>query len=128
MTAATFTSSKWPRSASPGQIVIRAFAGRHADDRATRLDDASLQSELLADLGAILGITAPPTAVAAQRWPNALPQYVTGHLARLERIRESLDSVPTLGLTGAAYTGIGIPACIDNAEAAAARILERLNA
>lgn len=128
MTAATFTSSKWPRSSTPGQVVIRAFAGRHTDDRAVHLDDASLRSELLSDLAAILGIEKAPTGFVSQRWTDALPQYVTGHLARLERIRGHLNSMPTLGLTGAAYTGIGIPACIDNAEAAATRILERVQA
>ena len=126
MTAATFTSSKWPRSALPGQVVIRAFAGRHSDERAIRLDDAELRRELLADLEAILGIKKPPTDFVLQRWTDALPQYVSGHLARMRRVREHLDRSPTLGLAGAAYAGIGIPACIDNAEAAATRLLEQV--
>ena len=128
MTGATFTSSKWPRSAAPGQVVIRTFAGRHADARAIALDDATLQEELLADLHAILGIEKHPSAVVIERWPDALPQYVKGHLARIGRIERALDEQASLGLCGAAYTGIGIPACIDNAEAAAARILEGLTA
>lgn len=128
MTAATFTSSKWPRSAAPGQILIRTFAGRHSDNRAITLDDATLQSELLSDLRTILKIEKQPTGVAVERWSDALPQYVKGHLARVGRINGALEETPNLGLTGAAYTGIGIPACIDNAEAAAKRILELLTA
>jgi oxygen-dependent protoporphyrinogen oxidase len=128
MTAATFTSSKWPRSAAPGQVLIRTFAGRHADERALNLDDRALREGLLADLASILGITSAPTGFVMQRWIDALPQYVTGHLARLERVRNHLKGMPSLGLTGASYTGIGIPACIDNAEAAATRILEHLQA
>lgn len=128
MTGATFTSSKWPRSAAAGQIVIRTFAGRHADARAISLDETALQQSLLADLRTILGIEKRPQAVVVERWPDALPQYITGHLARVGRITLALADHPGLGLCGAAYTGIGIPACIDSAEAAAARILEGLKA
>jgi oxygen-dependent protoporphyrinogen oxidase len=128
MTAATFTSSKWPRSSTPGQVVIRTFAGRHADERAVHLDDDALYAALRDDLGAILGIEKAPTAFVSQRWTDALPQYVTGHLARVGRVRNLLDSISGLELTGAAYTGIGIPACIDNAEAAATRTLEGVSA
>jgi protoporphyrinogen/coproporphyrinogen III oxidase len=126
ITGATFTSSKWPRSAAEGQIVIRAFAGRHHDERALDLTDGELRTELLADLGEILGIAASPTASLVKRWEGALPQYVTGHLARIGRIEALLVESPTLGLTGAAYHGIGIPACIEDGERAASRLIATL--
>jgi len=126
ITGATFTSSKWPRSAAEGEIVIRAFAGRHHDERALGLGDSELRAALLRDLREILGITASPTASLLKRWDKALPQYVTGHLARIRRVETLLVETPTLGLAGAAYHGIGIPACIEDAERAAARLLEAL--
>jgi oxygen-dependent protoporphyrinogen oxidase len=126
ITGATFTSSKWPRSAAEGQIVIRAFAGRHHDERALDLGDTELRKELLADLGEILGIAASPTASLVRRWEQALPQYVTGHLARIRRIESLLLESPTLGLAGAAYHGIGIPACVEDGERAASRIMASL--
>jgi protoporphyrinogen/coproporphyrinogen III oxidase len=126
ITGATFTSSKWPRSAAEGQIVIRAFAGRHHDERALGLGDTELRSELLADLHEVLGIAIPPTASLLRRWENALPQYVTGHLARIRRIETLLLESPTLGLAGAAYHGIGIPACIEDGERAAWRLTTSL--
>jgi protoporphyrinogen/coproporphyrinogen III oxidase len=126
VTGATFTSSKWPRSAAEGEIVIRAFAGRHHDERALELDDTELGTELLADLREILGIAASPTASLLKRWERALPQYVTGHLARIRRIELLLLDTPTLGLAGAAYHGIGIPACIEDGERAASRLLASL--
>jgi protoporphyrinogen/coproporphyrinogen III oxidase len=55
-----------------------------------------------------------------------LPQYVTGHLARIGRIETLLLRSPTLGLAGAAYHGIGIPACIEDGERAASRIMASL--
>jgi protoporphyrinogen/coproporphyrinogen III oxidase len=126
ITGATFTSSKWPRSAAAGQIVIRAFAGRHHDERALDLSDTELRKELLADLGEILGIATSPTASIVRRWEKALPQYVTGHLARIGRIGTLLLESPTLGLAGAAYHGIGIPACVEDGERAASRLLASL--
>jgi protoporphyrinogen/coproporphyrinogen III oxidase len=127
LTAVTFTSSKWPRSSAPGQVVVRAFAGRHSDDRAIRLDEQELGATLLADLSETLGISAVPTDSLVKRWENALPQYVTGHLARIRRIGDQLSGEPTFGLAGAAFHGIGIPACISNAETAAARLLTSLS-
>jgi oxygen-dependent protoporphyrinogen oxidase len=126
VTGATFTSSKWPRSAADGEIVIRAFAGRHHDERALDLDDAELRAALLEDLREILGIVSSPSASLVKRWRKALPQYVTGHLARIRRVESLLVETPTLGLAGAAYHGIGIPACIEDAERAAARLLGSL--
>jgi oxygen-dependent protoporphyrinogen oxidase len=123
LTAATFTSSKWPRSAATGEVVIRAFAGRHSDDRALGLGDEELEATLLADLGAVLGIASSPTASLLHRWKDALPQYVTGHLAKIGRIEAALSASPTLGLAGAAYHGIGIPSCIENGQASAERLL-----
>jgi oxygen-dependent protoporphyrinogen oxidase len=126
LTALTFTSSKWPRSAAPGEIVIRAFAGRHGDERAIHFGDEELTAQLLSDIEVILKITEQPSGSVLQRWARGLPQYVTGHLARVRRINERLEDTPTLGLGGAAFTGIGIPACIENAEAAAARIVRNI--
>jgi oxygen-dependent protoporphyrinogen oxidase len=57
-----------------------------------------------------------------------MPQYVLGHLGRLERIEAALAPHPGLAVAGAAYRGVGIPDCIASGEAAAesvARVLGR---
>ena len=46
------------------------------------------------------------------RWGGALPQYTVGHLDRVARIQASLAAQPGLAACGAAYAGVGIPACI----------------
>ncbi|HRK46525.1 MAG TPA: protoporphyrinogen oxidase, partial [Nocardioides sp.] len=48
-----------------------------------------------------------------------LPQYAVGHLDRVARIRQAVATVPGLELCGAAYDGVGIPAVIGSATAAA---------
>ncbi|MCU1494673.1 MAG: hemG [Acidimicrobiaceae bacterium] len=122
VTAATFTSTKWPRSANPGEVVVRASVGRDGDDRSERLDDDELVRRVRDELSSILGITAAPLETVVQRWPASFPQYVTGHLDRGTRIRRLATSLPALALAGAGYEGIGIPACIASGERAAAAV------
>ena len=58
-----------------------------------------------------------------QRWGGGLPQYAVGHLDRVRRVRASVAKVPGLAVCGAAYDGLGIPACIASAELAATQVL-----
>lgn len=56
-----------------------------------------------------------------QRWRDGLPQYALGHLARIERAEDALADLPGLAVAGAAMHGVGIPACVATARAAADR-------
>jgi len=49
-----------------------------------------------------------------------------GHLERVTRIRAGVASLPGLAVCGAAYDGIGIPACIASARLAADQVLSFL--
>ena len=75
----------------------------------------------LADLRAVLGPEVPtPVATHVQRWGGGLPQYAVGHRSRLAPTR----ALPAgLALCGAAYDGVGIPACIASGRAAARAVL-----
>ena len=60
-----------------------------------------------------------------QRWGGGLPQYAPGHLDRIAAARAVLP--PGLALAGAAFDGVGIPACVASGERAAddvSKILE----
>lgn len=124
-TATSFTSSKWPRSAPDGEVIIRASLGRHGDERPATLDDDSLVRQVESEIASILGITAAPLDVRVQRWPTSFPQYVSGHAARVKHI-DALANELGLELVGAAYHGIGIPSCIVQADRSAARLRARL--
>jgi oxygen-dependent protoporphyrinogen oxidase len=58
------------------------------------------------------------------RWGGGLPQYAVGHVDRVTRIRAAVAQVAGLGVCGAAYDGVGIPACIASARAAVDRVCE----
>jgi oxygen-dependent protoporphyrinogen oxidase len=125
-TALSLTSSKWPRSSRPDEIVVRASAGRHGDERALALDDGTLVDRLRSEIATILGIDGAPRDVLVQRWPASFPQYVVGHLARVTRIESLAAGLGPLALAGAWAHGIGIPACIVQAERAATSLAATL--
>ena len=121
ITACTWTSSKW--AAPPSDVVLlRASAGRIGDDRALGLDDETLVARVHGELVEAMGITAGgPKAHLVTRWPRSFPQYDIGHAARVARIEGLLP--PTVTVAGAAYRGVGIAACIRDAERAASKVL-----
>ncbi len=119
VTALTFVSSKWPRSAAAGELVVRASLGRYGAEGVLDLDDAGAGALALGEIGAVLGLRAEPLDVLVRRWPASFPQYVSGHLARVRRIEQLTSAHLGLALAGAAYRGIGIPACIEDGRRAA---------
>lgn len=126
--AATFSSAKWPHltpAVSGGLTVVRASVGRHGSPADLQRDDADLVSAATAELSAMAG-AGTPIASRVTRWGGALPQYPVGHLDRVARIRAAVTLQPGLAVCGAAYDGVGIPACIASGERAAGEVVERL--
>jgi oxygen-dependent protoporphyrinogen oxidase len=127
--AFTFTAVKWPHLAGEGApVVLRASLGRRGEDPALlRAEDAELVRLVRADLAALTGVTAEPVDAVVTRWGGALPQYDVGHLDRVRAIETGVASLPRLAVAGAALHGIGIPACIATADAAAGRLAAQLS-
>ena len=124
--AVTYSSRKWPHLAGKDVVVLRASVGRHREARVLHRDDTELVRLVLGQLAAVAGIRATPLAHRVTRWGGALPQYAPGHLERVRRIRADVARVPGIAVCGAAYDGIGVPACIRSGYAAAARVLDHL--
>ena len=116
--ASTFSTAKWPWLAhTAGNLVIlRASLGRHGEEQDLNRDDADLVKAALSDLGDAIGVVATPVDTHVQRWMGALPQYAVGHLDRVARVRSTLPE--GIAVAGAAYDGVGIPACIASARKA----------
>jgi oxygen-dependent protoporphyrinogen oxidase len=125
--AATFSSIKWPHlRAGTDMAVVRCSLGRIGEEAILQRDDADLAALAAADLRAATGVAGPPAEVRVSRWGGALPQYNVGHLDRVELIRAQVAAQPGLAVCGAAYDGLGIPACIASARAAAGQIRAHL--
>jgi protoporphyrinogen/coproporphyrinogen III oxidase len=119
--ASTFSSNKWGwlDKAAPDWFLLRASIGRQGEEAVAGLPDEELVARSLADLREAVGLRAVPFATEVTRWDGGLPQYPVGHLDRVERIRREAAALGPLVLCGAAYDGVGIPACIASARQAA---------
>jgi oxygen-dependent protoporphyrinogen oxidase len=117
----TVSSSKWPHLS--GALRVRSSVGRFGDDAALRRDDADLTAAVVADVAELLGLERPePVQTHLVRWVDGLPQYLVGHPQRVAAIRAAVDGVPGLAVAGAAYGGVGVPACIRDARRAVAAL------
>ena len=124
--ASTFSSVKWPwlAAAHPDRTVLRASIGRHGEEAVLHRTDDELVATAIDDLATVLGRPLPPPLAAhVQRWGGALPQYSVGHL---DRVADLTEPIPGVALAGAAYSGVGVPACIASGRRAAEAILTRL--
>lgn len=125
--AVTHASVKWgwiDQAARPrGLAVLRASVGRHGETAVLQREDADLVTLVRADLATLLGTDAKPVAARVTRWGGSLPQYAPGHLDLVARVRAAVAALPGLAVCGAAYDGVGIPACIASGRAAAAAVL-----
>jgi oxygen-dependent protoporphyrinogen oxidase len=120
ITACSWGSSKWAEWRVPGQVVLRISAGRDGDERALDLGDDDLLQAVLSDLDRHIGLRGQPTATRITRWWKAMPQYAPGHIDRVDALTAALArDAPGLWLAGAAYRGLGLPACIAQGRAAA---------
>jgi oxygen-dependent protoporphyrinogen oxidase len=126
--AVTFSTVKWPhlRRQDPGLHVVRCSIGRLGEDAVLQRDDADLAGLAAADLHDATGVRGQPVDVRVSRWGGGLPQYSVGHLDRVARIRAGIAAAPGLAVCGAAYDGVGIPACISTARLAVDQVLAYL--
>jgi oxygen-dependent protoporphyrinogen oxidase len=123
--AVTFSTTKWPHltDGAPGLMVIRCSIGRHGEEQILQRPDDELKAIAMTELARTVGVIELPVDARITRWGGGLPQYTVGHLRRVARIRAAVAGVPGLAVCGAAYDGVGVPACIATAHAAAARVL-----
>lgn len=124
--AFTFSSQKWPHYESADAVWVRASFGRFRQP--VTAADATLIDWATTDLTVVCEaaggrIGARPIDAVVQRWPAGLPVYAPGHQRAMRR---ALAAVPaTLGLAGASYQGVGVPACIAQARTAVDAVIDR---
>ncbi len=131
--AVTFSTVKWPHLLSAqrgrqgdGLHIVRCSVGRIGEDAILQRDDAELAALAAREFAAATGVDGSPAEARVTRWGGALPQYDVGHLDRVARVRASVAAQPGLAVCGAAYDGLGIPACIATARTAADQVLKHL--
>ena len=132
--AATFSTVKWPhlaQAADPADPVhiVRCSVGRSGDVAVLQRDDADLAALAAAELADVdradrraRRATGSPAGAAA--CPSTTSATWTGSPASAQAVGEQ----PGLAIAGAAYDGVGIPACIATGRQAAGQVLAHLRA
>ena len=132
--AVTFSTVKWPHladAAVPGAEpleIVRCSVGRIGEEALLQRADDELAALAAAELAAATGVRGGPAVTRVTRGGGARPQYTVGHLDRVATIRAAVAAQPGLAVCGAAYGGVGIPACVATARAAAGQVLAFLAA
>jgi protoporphyrinogen/coproporphyrinogen III oxidase len=123
VTACTYLSQKWPHLARQGEHLLRASLGRFGSDETAAWSDAEVIGRVWSELGTLLGLTGDPLEARVTRWPLAFPQYRVHHLVRTAGIESAVARLGGVAVAGAAYRGVGLPACIASGRAAAQSVL-----
>lgn len=124
--ACTFVHRKFAGRVPEGTALLRAFLGGGHQADLLNQDDAGLTAVVLKQVGTLLGISGQPLFTSVARWSNAMPQYTVGHVKRLAAIEDRSAGLPGLYLAGNWQAGVGVPDCIDSAERAVGRLVDRL--
>jgi oxygen-dependent protoporphyrinogen oxidase len=119
----SFSSLKYEGRAPKDSVLLRIYIGG-----ACQADLLDLSPEKLLDLAQrevseLLEIHGEPCLRHFTMHDRAMPQYHVGHLLRIERANQRLSRFHTLALAGSAYSGVGVPACIESGQTAANRII-----
>lgn len=114
--AFTFSTVKWPGRRG---TALRASLGRAGDAAVVEAPDAKLIELAMDDLETVTGLRVAPRAALVHRWRAGLPQYAPGHAALIADVDERIGRVPGLALAGAYRHGVGVAACVGDADRAA---------
>ncbi len=125
--AGSFSSFKFEGRAPAGAILARAFVGGEMSHEMMSLSDDEMVAAVRDEFRALLGVSAAPGFAEVRRWPDSMPQYEVGHLARVAEIERAVADIPAFAIAGAAYRGVGIPDCIRSGEDAADAIFAKLS-
>jgi oxygen-dependent protoporphyrinogen oxidase len=119
VTACTYLDRKWSHLERTDDVLLRASLGRVDDTRAGEWSDEEVADRAWSELGALMGVNGQPISARVTRFDNAFPQYRVHHLLRTAGIESALARLEGLAAAGAAYRGVGIPACIASGRSAA---------
>jgi oxygen-dependent protoporphyrinogen oxidase len=124
----TISSSKWPHLSGgadgAGVLRVRSSVGRYGDESQLQRSDEDLTAAVVADVVDLLDLERrEPLETHLVRWGGGLPQYLLGHPQRVTAVLAAVGAVPGLAVAGAAYGGVGVPACIRDARRAVAALL-----
>ncbi|MBB6144623.1 oxygen-dependent protoporphyrinogen oxidase [Silvibacterium bohemicum] len=122
--ACTFVDQKYEHRAPKGTVLLRAFFGGSAAKALMGDADGRLIALARQRLAEALVPLPEPAVSLVRRWPLSLPQYAVGHVRRIERLEELVQTMSGLHLVGNAYHGVGLPDMVRQGRDAARKAVQ----
>jgi len=120
-----FPSRLFSERAPAAGELLTGFVGGMTDTQALALEDVEIERIVRDDLKQLCGVDAAPDFVRVLRYQGAIPQFVLGHLDRMEQIRGRLATLPGLHLAGNYLRGVGMKDAVASGFETAAAIVEQ---
>jgi oxygen-dependent protoporphyrinogen oxidase len=114
----------FPDRAPRGKALLRVMVGGAGDPGILALDDERVLAIVQKDLRTTMGLTIDPEFVRIVRHTRGIPQYVKGHVARMEQIAARLRRHRGLYLAGNSYRGVSVNSCVAEAGRIADTLIE----
>jgi oxygen-dependent protoporphyrinogen oxidase len=121
--AGTFMDQKFASRAPLGSTFLRGYFGGLAAPRMLAWSDEQIVEAARAQLARMLGPLPTPSFSVVRRWPQSLPQYSVGHIARMHELEARIRALSGLRLVGNAYRGVGLPNLVDEGRKEARALL-----
>lgn len=122
---ALWASSVFPHQAPPGCHAIRVFIGGCRQPDLVNFPEEELARHAVKELSRFIEVKDSPLLVQISRYPESIPQMISGHSARIEQVESELGKHPGLHLVGNYLHGVSVNDCIVHSRKTAAEILRR---
>ena len=124
---AIWSSVLFPKRAPGDQASFTLFIGGSRNPEIGNIDKDILFKKARAEFESIMKITGDPTFFDYRYWNKAIPQYNVGYIEHERYFAEFEKNNPGIFLSGNYRGGISVGDCIKNADATAARIIQRID-
>ncbi|KAL9318780.1 hypothetical protein ACSQ67_015297 [Phaseolus vulgaris] len=130
LTGTIYSSSLFPNRAPPGRVLLLNYIGGATNTGILQKTDSELVEAVDRDLRKILinPNAQDPFVLGVRLWPQAIPQFLVGHLDLLDFAKGSLRNTGFEGLfLGGNYvSGVALGRCVEGAYEAAAEVNDYL--
>ncbi|MEL6183090.1 MAG: protoporphyrinogen oxidase [Myxococcota bacterium] len=123
-----WASTVFPVHAPEGQVMFRSMLGGRRRPELGRASPEELAGRARQELERWMGLRAGAEPVLEEviPWPQAIPQYEMGHASRVEAADEVERALPGLFLSGNAFRGVAMLACVAEADTVSERVMSHL--
>jgi protoporphyrinogen/coproporphyrinogen III oxidase len=110
-----WNSSLFPERAPEGHVLLTSFLGGATNPGVVQRPPEELVALVHREIAPLLGIRKEPLFSNVTVWPQALPQYNLGHMARAAAVEKLRSRFPGLHFAGNYLKGPAIGNCVEHA-------------